>query len=208
MAGRSPRSICRKAGCRAAFPKSPHVALIEGRCRGCAAVERGVGKAVKAFGRLDGLVSNAGIMKRKPIGKLVARRLATRDRRQPDRFIPVRPRGREAFAQSQGRDRHHRLHPRADVGAQYRSLFGDQGRAGCADACAVHEPWPGHPCELHQPGLDRDRRLPQSCARKTTTSIPPAASASRTISRKWRRFCWTASGPDLSPAPILWWMAA
>src|SRR5882757_1727411 len=50
--------------------KSGHVTLIEGDVADAAAVARGVDKAVKTFGRLDGLVSNAGIMKRKPIGKL------------------------------------------------------------------------------------------------------------------------------------------
>jgi NAD(P)-dependent dehydrogenase (short-subunit alcohol dehydrogenase family) len=53
-----------------AFPKSPHVVLIEGDVADAAAVTRAVDTAVKTFGRLDGLVSNAGIMKRQPIGRL------------------------------------------------------------------------------------------------------------------------------------------
>lgn len=59
-----------KSGLSRAFAKSDHVALIEGDVADAAAIERGVDQAVKTFGRLDGLVSNAGIMKRKPIGKL------------------------------------------------------------------------------------------------------------------------------------------
>jgi NAD(P)-dependent dehydrogenase (short-subunit alcohol dehydrogenase family) len=59
-----------KSGLARSFAKSPHVALIEGDVADAAAVERAVAKAVTAFGRLDGVVSNAGIMKRKPVGKL------------------------------------------------------------------------------------------------------------------------------------------
>lgn len=59
-----------KSGLSRAFGRSTHVALIEGDVADATAIQRGVDRAVKAFGRLDGLVSNAGIMKRKPIGKL------------------------------------------------------------------------------------------------------------------------------------------
>jgi NAD(P)-dependent dehydrogenase (short-subunit alcohol dehydrogenase family) len=59
-----------KSGLARSFARSPHVALIEGDVADAAAVERAVAKAVTAFGRLDGVVSNAGIMKRKPVGKL------------------------------------------------------------------------------------------------------------------------------------------
>jgi NAD(P)-dependent dehydrogenase (short-subunit alcohol dehydrogenase family) len=59
-----------KSGLSRTFAKSEHVVLIEGDVADAAAVERAVGKTVKAFGRLDGLVSNAGIMKRKPVGRL------------------------------------------------------------------------------------------------------------------------------------------
>ena len=59
-----------KSGLSRSFAKAPHVALIGGDVADAAAVARGVDQAVKTFGRLDGLVSNAGIMKRKPVGKL------------------------------------------------------------------------------------------------------------------------------------------
>jgi NAD(P)-dependent dehydrogenase (short-subunit alcohol dehydrogenase family) len=59
-----------KSGLPRSFAKSPRVATIEGDVADAATVARGVDQAVKAFGRLDGLVSNAGIMKRKPVGKL------------------------------------------------------------------------------------------------------------------------------------------
>jgi NAD(P)-dependent dehydrogenase (short-subunit alcohol dehydrogenase family) len=59
-----------KSGLARSFARSPHVALIEGDVADAAAVERAVAKAVTAFGRVDGVVSNAGIMKRKPVGKL------------------------------------------------------------------------------------------------------------------------------------------
>jgi NAD(P)-dependent dehydrogenase (short-subunit alcohol dehydrogenase family) len=58
------------SGLSRSFARSAHVTLIEGDVADAAAVARGVDRTVKAFGRLDGLVSNAGIMKRKPIGKL------------------------------------------------------------------------------------------------------------------------------------------
>ncbi len=63
-----------KSGLARAFAKSDaksdDVLLIEGDVADAAAVERAIAKTLKTFGRLDGLVSNAGIMKRKPIGKL------------------------------------------------------------------------------------------------------------------------------------------
>jgi NAD(P)-dependent dehydrogenase (short-subunit alcohol dehydrogenase family) len=59
-----------RSGLARVFGKSPHVLPIEGDVADAAAVERAVAKAVTAFGRLDGVVSNAGIMKRKPVGKL------------------------------------------------------------------------------------------------------------------------------------------
>ncbi len=59
-----------KSGLARSFAKSAHILPIEGDVADAAAVERGVDKAVKAFGRLDGLVSNAGIMKRKPADRL------------------------------------------------------------------------------------------------------------------------------------------
>lgn len=59
-----------KSGLSRAFAKSEHVVPIEGDVADAAAVERGVDRAVKSFGRLDGLVSNAGIMKRKPVARL------------------------------------------------------------------------------------------------------------------------------------------
>ena len=59
-----------KSGLSRSFAKSAHVAPIEGDVADAATVVRGVDQAMKIFGRLDGLVSNAGIMKRKPVGKL------------------------------------------------------------------------------------------------------------------------------------------
>ena len=59
-----------RSGLARAYAKSDDVLLIEGDVANAAAVERAVAKTLKTFGRLDGLVSNAGIMKRKPIGKL------------------------------------------------------------------------------------------------------------------------------------------
>jgi NAD(P)-dependent dehydrogenase (short-subunit alcohol dehydrogenase family) len=59
-----------KSGLARAFAKSDDVLLIEGDVANPTGVERAVAKTLKTFGRLDGLVSNAGIMKRKPIGKL------------------------------------------------------------------------------------------------------------------------------------------
>jgi NAD(P)-dependent dehydrogenase (short-subunit alcohol dehydrogenase family) len=59
-----------KTGLARAFAKAAHALPIEGDVADAAAVARGVDQAVKTFRRLDGLVSNAGIMKRKPISKL------------------------------------------------------------------------------------------------------------------------------------------
>jgi len=59
-----------KSGLARAYAKSDDVLLIEGDAANPTGVERAIAKTLKTFGRLDGLVSNAGIMKRKPIGKL------------------------------------------------------------------------------------------------------------------------------------------
>lgn len=60
-----------ESGLSRGFP-GPHrnVVTIEGDVADAAAIERAVKTTVKRFGRLDGIVSNAGIMKRMPIAKL------------------------------------------------------------------------------------------------------------------------------------------
>jgi NAD(P)-dependent dehydrogenase (short-subunit alcohol dehydrogenase family) len=52
------------------FSGRRNVALIAADVSVQADVERAIATAVRRFGRLDGLVSNAGIMIRKPVGKL------------------------------------------------------------------------------------------------------------------------------------------
>lgn len=60
-----------ESGLRRAFPgRQRECVLVEGDVADAAAIERCVKAALTAFGRLDGVVSNAGIMKRKPIAKL------------------------------------------------------------------------------------------------------------------------------------------
>src|SRR5499426_3813147 len=105
-----------------------------------------------------------------------ARRLAPRHRRQPHGHLPVRARRREAAARRQGRHRHHRVHPRPDVGAGHRSLCGLQGRPGGADARARHQPRARRARQLRQSGLDQDDGLWR-----------PAAQGSRPASGRARR---------------------
>jgi NAD(P)-dependent dehydrogenase (short-subunit alcohol dehydrogenase family) len=59
-----------RSGVARAFARERHVLSIEGDVADAAAVEKAVAGAIRTFGRLDGLVSNAGIMKRKPLRKL------------------------------------------------------------------------------------------------------------------------------------------
>jgi NAD(P)-dependent dehydrogenase (short-subunit alcohol dehydrogenase family) len=60
-----------KAGLQRVFAAySSEAAIIEGDVADGATAERAVQAALKTFGRLDALVSNAGIMIRKPISKL------------------------------------------------------------------------------------------------------------------------------------------
>jgi len=59
------------SGLRHAFPSTRRdLVAIDGDVADVAAIEGAVKKTVKRFGRLDGVVSNAGIMKRAPIAKL------------------------------------------------------------------------------------------------------------------------------------------
>ena len=148
--------------------------LIEGDVADETTARRAVKAISEKFGRLDALVSNAGIMVRKPLARLTARRMAQGHRHQPDRRLPARSRCREAAARSRRRHRHDRLHPRADVGAEHRILFGLQGRARRAHARARHQPRPGCAGQLRQPRLDRGRRAEEqtACARKDHPQHP------------------------------------
>jgi NAD(P)-dependent dehydrogenase (short-subunit alcohol dehydrogenase family) len=59
------------SGLKRAFPpRSRNVALIEGDVREEATIARAVETSVERFGRLDAVVSNAGIMIRKPLHRL------------------------------------------------------------------------------------------------------------------------------------------
>jgi NAD(P)-dependent dehydrogenase (short-subunit alcohol dehydrogenase family) len=60
-----------KTGLARSYPKKdPRCLSIEGDVADTAAVERTVKATLDRYGRLDGIVSNAGIMKRKPIRRL------------------------------------------------------------------------------------------------------------------------------------------
>src|SRR5262245_14965596 len=60
-----------KAGLPRAFPRGTrHVLAIEGSVADEDTVRRAIGESTDKFGRLDGIVSNAGIMVRKPLRRL------------------------------------------------------------------------------------------------------------------------------------------
>lgn len=59
-----------KSGLARAFAREENALTLEGDVADAAAVEKAVNRTVKTFGRLDGLVSNAGIMTRKPLRTL------------------------------------------------------------------------------------------------------------------------------------------
>jgi hypothetical protein len=60
-----------KSGLRRAYPnRARNVAIVEGDVREQETVSRAVATAVDRFGRLDAVVSNAGIMIRKPLRRL------------------------------------------------------------------------------------------------------------------------------------------
>lgn len=60
----------RNSGVARAFPQRAHATPLEDDVADEMTAARAVTAALDAFGRLDGVVSNAGIMIRKPIGKL------------------------------------------------------------------------------------------------------------------------------------------
>jgi NAD(P)-dependent dehydrogenase (short-subunit alcohol dehydrogenase family) len=59
-----------KSGLKRAMPAKAHAATVEGDVRDERTAKHAVAVALDNFGRLDGLVSNAGIMIRKPLRKL------------------------------------------------------------------------------------------------------------------------------------------
>lgn len=59
-----------KSGLSRAFARRRDVLTIQGDVADAALVEKAVNDTVSHFGRLDGIVSNAGVMKRKPLGRL------------------------------------------------------------------------------------------------------------------------------------------
>ena len=127
-AGKLASSIFRAAACAAPYPPRHRSVYCRGgrRARRRNRFRHGRRDSSSRFGRLDGVVSNAGIMIRKPLRRLTLSRMAPRHRHQSDGRVPVGARRRKAAAQGARRYRHHRLDPRADVGAQYRILFGSR----------------------------------------------------------------------------------
>ena len=107
-----------ESGLHRAFPRGMrHVALIEGDVGIEETAPRVVAAILERFGGLDALVSNAGIMIRKPLRRLtLAEWHRVLDTNLTATFL-LGARGREAAAQGARLDRHHRIDPRADVGA-------------------------------------------------------------------------------------------
>ena len=131
-------------------------------------------------------------MLRRPIAQAVARRLAARHRHQPDRDVPARARGAsEPLRIAEGRDRHHRLDPRADVGAQHRSPI-RRPRAAWSRSPTRSPSASAPTCGsiASAPAGSRPATT-ASCAARTTPSILPAASASRRTSPRWWPSCST-----------------
>ena len=191
------------SGLRRAFPpRSRNALAIEGDVRDEDTVSDAVDAIVHRFGRLDARRLQCRHHDPQAASPPHAGRMASRHRHQSDCGVSARARRRKTAAQSARRDRHHRLDACADVGAQYRVLFGDQRRSDCAHPCARGQPRPGRAGQLRQPRLDRDQGLRRACAARITRSIPSAASASRKTSPKSSPGCSTANAPASSPAPI------
>ena len=154
------------------------VALIAGDIGEEATAKRAVTATIERFGQLDGVVSNAGIMIRKPIRQLTLAEW----RRVLDVNLTA------AFLLAKAAERPLRQTNGAFVSiASTRAAMSEpdteaysatQGRAGGAHPCAGDEPCAGAG-ELRQPRLDRDARTTTSCAARITPSIPSAASAGR-----------------------------
>ena len=104
------------SGLHRAFPRGArHVTLIEGDVGIEETAPRAVAAILDRFGRLDALVSNAGIMIRKSLRRLtLAEWHRVLDTNLTATFLLAR-----AAEKPQGArlDRHHRIDPRADVGA-------------------------------------------------------------------------------------------
>ena len=112
--------------------------LVEGDVAEKRPSRRAVGAATDKFGRLDALVSNAGIMVRKPLRLLtLAEWHKVLDTNLTATFLFARA-ADEAAAFREGRHRDHRVDVGADVRAEYRILLGIQGRPpGVTHALAI-----------------------------------------------------------------------
>jgi NAD(P)-dependent dehydrogenase (short-subunit alcohol dehydrogenase family) len=108
---------------RRAFPLATrNVVLIEGDVGVEETAPRAVGALLDRYGRLDALVSNAGIMIRKPLRRLTLAEWYQVIDANLTAALPVRARCGKAAAQSARRHRHHRFDPRDDVGAEHRKF--------------------------------------------------------------------------------------
>ena len=159
---------------------------LESSVRACV---RGV---VNRFGRLDALVNNAGLTGpySGPVEKLPLKDWNRRLGGQSHRRVPDGEARGAAPAARARRDRQHRLHPGAAVGARHRGLRRQQGRPGRPHPRARDEPRPRGARELHQPGLDQ----PQAGAQEGPRAAPGRA-------RRRRARTWPSSSPTCSPTP-------
>ncbi len=147
--------------------------------------------------RLDALICNAGFGIHKPIADLsLAEWSSVLATNLTSIFLLVRA-AELLLRKANGCGPHHRLHPRAHVGTEYRGLRRFQRRHHLADPRAGHQPRSRRASELHQSRLDLAPKAPNR-RRRSTHSIPPAASARPRTSPPWRRFC---SAPTAASSP-------
>ena len=187
---------------RAFPPRRRNVLAIEGDVRDERTVADAVEALLRRFGRLDAVVSNAGIMIRKPLRRLtLAEWHRVIDTNLTATFLLARAaekplrRARGAIV-TVASTRALMSEPNTE---SYSASKG--GLVALTHALAISL-GPGRARQLRQPRLDRDQELLRACGARTTASIRPAASASRPTSPKSSPGSSTASAPASSPAPI------
>src|SRR5215813_14260036 len=131
------------------------VALIEGDVAEEATARQAVEVVTEQFGRLDGLVSNAGIMVRKELRNLTFEEWRkVIDTNLTAAYLFARA-AEQALRAARGAIVTIAFHPRFDVGAEHRVLCRVQGRSGRAHPCAGDESRSRSAGQLREPGLDR-----------------------------------------------------
>ena len=174
------------------------VHLIEGDIGDEATAKRAVTETIERFGQLDGVVSNAGIMIRKPIRQLtIAEWRRVLDVNLTAAFLLAKAAER-ALRQTKGAFVSI-ASTRADMSEPDTEAYSASKGGLVALTHALAISLGAGARELHQSRAGSRPRTTTSCAARTTRSILPGASGGRRTSPRSSPGCSTASAPASSP---------